>query len=105
MLFIVANDVVGVFFLERASESISQLKYALAKGENGTGFDQSSVDEGSDSADRDNDDCGNAASQELQHSHAGKITLKANGLNIFRNYTNFNEKVIYLLVIMVFISS
>ncbi|XP_053793252.1 serologically defined colon cancer antigen 8 isoform X2 [Vidua chalybeata] len=54
---------------ERASESISQLKHALAKGD-GTGFDQSSVDEGSDNADRDNDDCGTAASQELQHSHA-----------------------------------
>uniref|UniRef100_A0A674GUG8 SHH signaling and ciliosis regulator SDCCAG8 n=1 Tax=Taeniopygia guttata TaxID=59729 RepID=A0A674GUG8_TAEGU len=68
MLFIVTNDVVG-FFLECASESISQLKHALAKGD-GTGFDQSSVDEGSDNADRDNDDCGTVASQELQHSHA-----------------------------------
>ncbi|XP_068041508.1 serologically defined colon cancer antigen 8 isoform X3 [Anomalospiza imberbis] len=36
----------------------------------GTGFDQSSVDEGSDNADRGNDDCGTAVSQELQHSHA-----------------------------------
>nr|XP_032603496.2 serologically defined colon cancer antigen 8 isoform X4 [Taeniopygia guttata] len=54
---------------ECASESISQLKHALAKGD-GTGFDQSSVDEGSDNADRDNDDCGTVASQELQHSHA-----------------------------------
>ncbi|KFO53617.1 Serologically defined colon cancer antigen 8, partial [Corvus brachyrhynchos] len=50
---------------ERAIESISQLKHALAKGEDGIGFDQSAVDEGSDK-----DDCGNAASQELQHSHA-----------------------------------
>ncbi|XP_041878943.1 serologically defined colon cancer antigen 8 isoform X4 [Corvus kubaryi] len=55
---------------ERAIESISQLKHALAKGEDGIGFDQSAVDEGSDNADRDKDDCGNAASQELQHSHA-----------------------------------
>lgn len=93
------------FFLERASESISQLKHALAKGDDGTGFDQSSVDEGSDNADRANDDCENAASQELQQSHAGKITLTANGLNIVRNYTNFNEKSNYLLVIIVFISS
>ncbi|XP_030125485.4 serologically defined colon cancer antigen 8 isoform X8 [Taeniopygia guttata] len=54
---------------ECASESISQLKHALAKGD-GTGFDQSSVDESSDNADRDNDDCGTVASQELQHSHA-----------------------------------
>ncbi|XP_041260103.1 serologically defined colon cancer antigen 8 isoform X3 [Onychostruthus taczanowskii] len=54
---------------ERASESISQLKHALAKGD-GTGFDQSSVDEGSDNADTANDDCETAASQELQHSHA-----------------------------------
>ncbi|NWV54683.1 SDCG8 protein, partial [Daphoenositta chrysoptera] len=55
---------------ERANESISQLKHALSKSENGTGFDQSAVDGGSDNADRDNDDCGNAASQEPQHSHA-----------------------------------
>ncbi|NXQ73939.1 SDCG8 protein, partial [Quiscalus mexicanus] len=54
---------------ERASESISQLKHALAKGD-GTGFDQSSVDEDSGNADRASDDCGTAASQELQHSHA-----------------------------------
>lgn len=103
MLFIVANDVVG-FFSERASESISQLKHALAKGD-GTGFDQSSVDGDSDNADRASDDCGTAASQELQHSHAGRISLKANGLNIVRNYSNFNFKSNYLLVIMVFISS
>ncbi|KAI1240677.1 hypothetical protein IHE44_0009113 [Lamprotornis superbus] len=57
-------------FLERASESISQLKHALAKGDGGTGIDQSSVDEGSDNVDRACDDCGTAASQELQHSHA-----------------------------------
>ncbi|XP_039913550.1 serologically defined colon cancer antigen 8 isoform X2 [Hirundo rustica] len=55
---------------ERARESISQLKHLLAKGDAGTGCDQSSVDEGSDDADRANDDCGNAASQELQQSHA-----------------------------------
>ncbi|NWU27964.1 SDCG8 protein, partial [Dyaphorophyia castanea] len=55
---------------ERASESISQLKHALAKGEDGAGFDQSAVQEGSDNADRDGDDCGNAAGQEPQHSHA-----------------------------------
>ncbi|XP_010390062.1 serologically defined colon cancer antigen 8 isoform X2 [Corvus cornix cornix] len=53
------------YYSERAIESISQLKHALAKGEDGIGFDQSAVDEGSDK-----DDCGNAASQELQHSHA-----------------------------------
>lgn len=98
-----ANDVVG-FFSERASESITQLKHALAKGD-GTGFDQSSVDEDSDNADGASDDCGTAASQELQHSHAGKIALKASGLNIVRNHTNFSEKSNYLLVIMVFISS
>ncbi|NXE88959.1 SDCG8 protein, partial [Menura novaehollandiae] len=55
---------------ERASESISQLKYALAKGEDGVGFVQSSVDEGNDDADRDNDECGNATSPKLQHSRA-----------------------------------
>ncbi|XP_014114835.1 PREDICTED: serologically defined colon cancer antigen 8 isoform X2 [Pseudopodoces humilis] len=55
---------------ERASESISQLKQVMARGDDGTGFDQSSVDEGSDNADRASDDCGNAASQELQHSQA-----------------------------------
>uniref|UniRef100_A0A8C5JE00 SDCG8 protein n=1 Tax=Junco hyemalis TaxID=40217 RepID=A0A8C5JE00_JUNHY len=54
---------------ERASESISQLKHALAKGD-GTGYDQSSVDEDSDNTDRASDGCGTAASQELQHSHA-----------------------------------
>ncbi|KAM6278930.1 serologically defined colon cancer antigen 8 isoform 2-T3 [Porphyrio hochstetteri] len=53
---------------ERASESIHQLKYALeerqfARDEGEFGLDQSSVD-------KDNDDDGNAASQELQHSHA-----------------------------------
>ncbi|NWH32774.1 SDCG8 protein, partial [Chloropsis hardwickii] len=55
---------------ERASESISQLKHALAKGDGGTGFDQSSVDEGSDNGDGANDESGSAASQELQNSHA-----------------------------------
>ncbi|XP_058692894.1 serologically defined colon cancer antigen 8 [Poecile atricapillus] len=55
---------------ERASESISQLKHVMTRGDDGTGFDQSSVDEGSDNADRASDDCGNAASQELQHSQA-----------------------------------
>ncbi|KAM9297187.1 serologically defined colon cancer antigen 8 isoform 3-T3 [Morus bassanus] len=60
---------------ERASESIHQLKYALeegqfAKGEGEVGFDQSSLDKGSDDVDRGNDDSGNAAWQELQHSHA-----------------------------------
>ncbi|NWI85669.1 SDCG8 protein, partial [Pitta sordida] len=64
---------------ERANESIHQLKYTLAKGEDGVGFDQSSVDEGSDGADRENDDCENAARQELQHSQAAnqlKILLQ-----------------------------
>ncbi|XP_075352131.1 serologically defined colon cancer antigen 8 isoform X2 [Mycteria americana] len=60
---------------ERASESIHQLKYALeerqfAKGDGEDGFDQSSVDKGSDDVDRGNDDSGNAAWQELQRSHA-----------------------------------
>ncbi|XP_027743108.1 serologically defined colon cancer antigen 8 isoform X3 [Empidonax traillii] len=55
---------------ERASESIHQLKYALTKGEDDIGFDQSSMDESHDDVDRENDDCGNAARQELQHSHA-----------------------------------
>ncbi|NXA25672.1 SDCG8 protein, partial [Ibidorhyncha struthersii] len=53
---------------ERASESIHQLKYALderqiAEGEGEAGFDQCSADRGKD-------DSGNAAWQELQHSHA-----------------------------------
>ncbi|KAF1541667.1 Serologically defined colon cancer antigen 8, partial [Eudyptula minor] len=60
---------------ERASESIHQLKYALeerqfAKGEGEVGFDQSSVDKGSDDVDRGDDDSGNTAWRELQHSHA-----------------------------------
>ncbi|NWT21094.1 SDCG8 protein, partial [Vireo altiloquus] len=55
---------------ERANESISQLKHTLAKGQDDIGFDQSTADEGSDNADSDNDDHGNAASQEPQHSHA-----------------------------------
>ncbi|NXG15988.1 SDCG8 protein, partial [Grallaria varia] len=55
---------------ERASESIHQLKYTLTKGEDDAGFDQSSVHESSDDADREIDDCGNEARQELQHSHA-----------------------------------
>ncbi|NWS60167.1 SDCG8 protein, partial [Chunga burmeisteri] len=60
---------------ERASESIHQLKYALeerqfAKGEGEVGFDQPSVDKGSDDVDRGNDNSANAAWQELQHSHA-----------------------------------
>ncbi|XP_010141268.1 PREDICTED: serologically defined colon cancer antigen 8 homolog, partial [Buceros rhinoceros silvestris] len=54
----------------RASESIHQLKYALeerqfAEGEGQVGLDQSSVDK-----DTDDVDSGNAAWQELQHSHA-----------------------------------
>lgn len=98
------------FFSERASESIHQLKYALeerqfAKGEGEVGFDQSSVEKEIDDVDRGSDDSGNAAWQELQHSHAGKITLKANGLKIVRNDTNFNEKSKHFLVIMFFISS
>ncbi|NXM72134.1 SDCG8 protein, partial [Serilophus lunatus] len=67
------------FFPERASESIHELKYALAKGMEDVGFDQSSVDQGSDDADGGNDDSGNAARQELQHSHAAnqlKILLQ-----------------------------
>ncbi|NXU17943.1 SDCG8 protein, partial [Pardalotus punctatus] len=64
---------------ERASESIFQLKYALAKGEDDVGFGQSSMDEGSGDAAGSKDDCGNAARQELQHSHAAnqlKILLQ-----------------------------
>ncbi|NXJ99527.1 SDCG8 protein, partial [Corythaixoides concolor] len=65
---------------DRANESIHQLKYALeerefAKGEDEVGFDQSSVDKGSG-------DSGNAALQELQHSHAVnqlKILLQHQG--------------------------
>nr|XP_009682373.1 PREDICTED: serologically defined colon cancer antigen 8 [Struthio camelus australis] len=53
---------------ERASESIHQLKYALeerefAEGEGEAGLDQSSLDRG-------DDERGNSAWQELQHSHA-----------------------------------
>ncbi|XP_014806321.1 PREDICTED: serologically defined colon cancer antigen 8 [Calidris pugnax] len=60
---------------ERASESIHQLKYALeerqfAEGEGETRFNQCSVGKGSGDVDRGNDDSGNAACQELQHSHA-----------------------------------
>ncbi|XP_064301868.1 serologically defined colon cancer antigen 8 isoform X2 [Phalacrocorax carbo] len=60
---------------ERASESIHQLKYALeegqfAKGKGEVAFEESSGDKGSDDVDRGNDDSGNAAWQELQHSHA-----------------------------------
>ncbi|NXX89980.1 SDCG8 protein, partial [Centropus bengalensis] len=62
---------------ERANESIHQLKYALeegqlAKGEVEAEFDQSSVDKGTDDLDRVNDDIGNEAWQETQHSHAVK---------------------------------
>lgn len=85
------------FFSERASESIHQLRYALeerqfAEGEGEAGFDQCSVDRG-------NDDSENAAWQELQHSHAGKITLKANSLKIVRNCTNFCYNVFYLFLV------
>ncbi|NXT50119.1 SDCG8 protein, partial [Pluvianellus socialis] len=60
---------------ERASESIHQLKYALeekqfAEGEGEAGFEQCSVDKGSEDVERGNDDSGNAASQEPQHSRA-----------------------------------
>ncbi|NXL65631.1 SDCG8 protein, partial [Chordeiles acutipennis] len=60
---------------ERASKSIHQLKYALEEsqfeeGEGEAGFDQCAVDKGSDDVDRGNDDSGNAASQEVQHSQA-----------------------------------
>ncbi|NXP03897.1 SDCG8 protein, partial [Thinocorus orbignyianus] len=55
---------------ERASESIHQLKYALeerqfAEGAGEAGFNQCSVDKGSGDV-----ESGNAAWQELQHSHA-----------------------------------
>lgn len=79
MLFIVANDF--FFSSERASESIHQLKSALedrqfAKDDGEAGSDQSSEDTGSDDVDKCNDDSGNAAWQELQNSHAGKMTQK-----------------------------
>lgn len=64
----------------------------FAEGEGEAGFDQCSVDRG-------NDDSGNAACQELQHSHAGKIILKANSLKIVRNYTNFCYNVFYLFLV------
>lgn len=83
------------FFSDRASESIHQLKHALedrqfGKGEGEVEFDQSSVDKGDDDGDMSNHDSGNAAWQELQQSHAGKITVKANSLKMVRNYANFN---------------
>lgn len=60
---------------ERANESIHQLKYALedrhfAESKDEVGFDQSSVDKGSDDVDRDSDDSGSPPWEELQHSHA-----------------------------------
>ncbi|NXV14487.1 SDCG8 protein, partial [Cepphus grylle] len=60
---------------ERASESIHQLKYALeerqfAENEGEAGFDHCFVDKGSGDVDRGNDGSGNAAWQELRHSHA-----------------------------------
>uniref|UniRef100_A0A8C0BQM8 Serologically defined colon cancer antigen 8 n=1 Tax=Buteo japonicus TaxID=224669 RepID=A0A8C0BQM8_9AVES len=69
------DAIYSCFFENRASESIHQLKYALeerqfAKGEGEVGFDQSSVEKEIDDVDRGSDDSGNAAWQELQHSHA-----------------------------------
>lgn len=60
---------------ERANESIHQLKYALedrhfAESKDEVGFDQSSVDKGSDDVDRDSDNSGSPPWEELQHSHA-----------------------------------
>ncbi|XP_021248051.1 serologically defined colon cancer antigen 8 isoform X2 [Numida meleagris] len=60
---------------ERANESIHQLRDALeerhfAESRDEVGFDQSSVDKGSDDVDRSNDNSGNPPWQELQHSHA-----------------------------------
>lgn len=105
MLFIVANDF--FFSLERASESIHQLKYALedkqfAKDDSEAGSDQSSEDRGSDDVDRGNDDSGNAAWQELQNSHAGKMTLKANGLKIVKMILMSMKKVNIFVIINVF---
>ncbi|XP_039553798.1 serologically defined colon cancer antigen 8 isoform X3 [Passer montanus] len=54
---------------ERALEESLERYQRRLRGD-GTGFDQSSVDEGSDNADTANGDCETAASQELQHSHA-----------------------------------
>ncbi|XP_031448545.1 serologically defined colon cancer antigen 8 isoform X1 [Phasianus colchicus] len=60
---------------ERANESIHQLKYALeerhfAESKDEAGFDQSSVDKGTDDVDGSNDNSGNPPWEELQHSHA-----------------------------------
>ncbi|OXB80319.1 UNVERIFIED_CONTAM: hypothetical protein H355_013717 [Colinus virginianus] len=58
-----------------ANDSIHHLKYALtetnfAESKVEVGFDQSSVDTGSDDVDRGNDSSGNPPWQELRHSHA-----------------------------------
>ncbi|XP_052551663.1 serologically defined colon cancer antigen 8 isoform X2 [Tympanuchus pallidicinctus] len=60
---------------ERANESIHQLKYALeerhfTENKDKVGFDQSSVDKGSDDVDRCSDNSGDPPWEELQHSHA-----------------------------------
>lgn len=80
-------------FAERANESIHQLKYALeerhfTENKDKVGFDQSSVDKGSDDVDRCSDNSGDPPWEELQHSHAGKITLKANSLKMLKTILN-----------------
>lgn len=67
----------------------------FAEDEGQAGLDQLSVDKGTDDVDG-----GNAAWQELQHSHAGKIAPKVSSLKHIRNYNNLNEKSKYVLVIM-----
>ncbi|OXB66785.1 hypothetical protein ASZ78_015125 [Callipepla squamata] len=62
-------------FAECANDSIHHLKYALtetnlAESKVEVGFDQSSVDTGSDDVDRGNDNSGNPPWQELRNSHA-----------------------------------
>lgn len=88
-------------FAERANESIHQLKYALedrhfAESKDEVGFDQSSVDKGSDDVDRDSDDSGSPPWEELQHSHAGKITLKANSLKMLEIVLNLSVHTIWI---------
>lgn len=101
-----------LFTAERANESIHQLKYALeerqfAEGKDEVGF-ESSVDKDNDDVDHGNDDRENSAWQDLQHSHAGKITQNANSLKIVRSDIKSvppKKKSVFLLTINVFISS
>lgn len=101
MLFFVANGA-SFFFSECASESIHRLKCALeerqfAEGESEVAFDRSSMDDNSHDVNSEN-----AAWQELQRSQAGNKTLTVNSLKILSNYSNFNSKSKYILVIFLF---